>query len=341
MELQDQIRELLAKFDYISLPELGSFVKTYQSAKLSPDGKSFLPPRQSITFDTSRTFNDEVLDNLVMEKLHVERHEAQTKVRDFVEEVRKSMAKKEGASFKNVGVLRQDERGNIIFEEADDFSKASATFGLNPLTIPEKKPQTVTRLQEKPIAQTAQVVKPSPKKGKLIAITVMAAVVVLAIAFSAAFLFIPELRFWEKSDSALVLNQQSTAIEHTPEYKGSLEEGEENQMAETAGDHTDGSDDLGKTINAQTKKKKALYYEEVKQYDESIYYIISGSFVNMENAQKHCRYLESKGYKPEIIEDIGKYRVAMSKFTDKNRALRELERIRREKPTESVWLLGL
>ena len=228
-----------------------------------------MPPRQSITFDTSRTFNDEVLDNLVMEKLHVERHEAQTKVRDFVEEVRKSMAKKEGASFKNVGVLRQDERGNIIFEEADDFSKASATFGLNPLTIPEKKPQTVTRLQEKPIAQTAQVVKPSPK-GKLIAITVMAAVVVLAIAFSAAFLFIPELRFWEKSDSALVSNQQSTAIEHTPEYKGSLEEGEENQMAETAGDHTDGSDDLGKTINAQTKKKKALYYEEVKQYDEHI-----------------------------------------------------------------------
>ena len=51
--------------------------------------------------------------------------------------------------------------------------------------------------------------------------------------------------------------------------------------------------------------------------------------------------LEAKGFRPEILKSNGRYRVAMLKYTDRNRALRELDRLRKEKPNESVWLLGL
>jgi hypothetical protein len=61
----------------------------------------------------------------------------------------------------------------------------------------------------------------------------------------------------------------------------------------------------------------------------------------MDNAQILYNKLLNAGNKPEILKSDGHIRVAHSKFTDRNRALRELERLRQEKPTESVWLLGL
>jgi hypothetical protein len=341
LELQNVIKELLAKYNYISLPGLGSFVQSYQSAKLSPDGKEFLPPRQTLTFDTSRSFNDEVLERLLMERQQLIQKDAEEKVKVFVEAVRKGISSKQGVTFLNVGTLKQDEKGSIVFLEADEYTKVSSTFGLNPLSVLEKTkgkayqtpiPKSVT---EKPLAR-----KPFGKKGRNIAIAALAAVIFVGLFLSALYVFVPEFRFWEQDSTKPPQRSQLLIPEIEFENDISIEE---EFSSETATGNFDAQEvhDLTTTINTQVDKKKALFYEEAKELDANTFYIISGSFINIENAQNHYRTLEKQGYKPEMLEQQGKFRVAMCKYTDRNRALRELERLRREKPTEAVWLLGL
>jgi cell division protein FtsN len=100
-------------------------------------------------------------------------------------------------------------------------------------------------------------------------------------------------------------------------------------------------DHIVKSVEVKSSKKQALFYQEPKTPDNKTYYIISGSFISEENAQKHYDKLVGMGFKPEIIKGNGNFRVSMVKFNDKNRALNELERIRLQKPNESVWLLGI
>ena len=67
MELQKLIKLLLATNNFVSLPGLGSFIVTYKPAQLSADSQTFKPPKEFIRFDTSRTFNDEALENALVD----------------------------------------------------------------------------------------------------------------------------------------------------------------------------------------------------------------------------------------------------------------------------------
>jgi len=337
LELQNLIKELLAKYNYISLPGLGSFVQSYHSAKLSPDGNEFLPPQQTIAFDTSRTFNDEVLEKLIMERMQVKQPEAAEKVKEFVEVVKKAISSGEGMFFLNVGTLKKNRRDSIVLIEVEDKNKVSSTFGLNPISVSGKSEEKVSPI----IAPSPSVVKPLPRKplgrkGKNIAIAALAAVIFVGLFISALYVFVPEFRFWEQNiaKTPLTLKQVEPEVFLDDDL---IEEEYENTLDnDIATIH-----DLNKTLDNQVDKRKALFYEEMKDQDTKTYYIISGSYVNLENAQNYYNDLKKKGYNPELLQEDGRYRVALSKFTDRNRALRELERLRREKPTEAVWLLGI
>jgi nucleoid DNA-binding protein len=343
LELQNVIKDLLAKYNYISLPGLGSFVQSYQSAKLSSDGKEFLPPRQILTFDPSRNFNDEVLERLLIENLQLNQKDAEERVKAFVEGVRKGIASKQGITFLNVGTLKQDEKGSIVFQEADEYSKVSSTFGLEPISVSEKTKGKYQQIQKpKPVAPKPLPRKPFGKKGRNIAIASLAAVIFVGLFLSALYVFVPEFRFWEENRNKPLQSSKLQLTERQFENDISFdEEFIEETISDDFEKNANESNDLTRTIETQVDKKKALFYEEAKTLDVNTYYIISGSFVNIENAQAYYRTLEKQGYKPELLEQQGKYRVAMSKYSDRNRALRELERLRREKPTEAVWLLGL
>jgi len=338
LELKKVIKELLTSHNFISLPGLGSFVQSYEPAKLAADGKSFLPPNQAVTFDLNRTFNDEVLELYIQDRHATTGSEAMEQVKTFVEEVKKSLDSGEEVEFESVGYLKKNEAGQVELIQKDDNERISATFGLKEVKATEKrKPASHAKPKQ---TSKANVIEPKAKestkvKKSTIAVASIAAVIILGLIVGGAFFLFPELRFWDKPSTLAVIvieNDNNIASDSIHEVD-STQVFEVNDSLETTG-----SLDV---VILETDKKSALYYEEPVVQEQKTYYIIAGSFAKIENAQVLFTSLEKKGHKPEIVNSDGRFRVAISKFTDRNRALRELERLRREKPNDPVWLLGL
>jgi nucleoid DNA-binding protein len=349
--LQAVIKDLLAKYNYISLPGFGSFVQVYEPAKLTLDGKGFLPPKQVLTFDPNRVFNDEVLEHYIQDLFQLPLEEAKVEVEKFVAEVKQKLDNNESEFFQGVGTLKRDEKGSIQLQEADEMSKASSTFGLKPVAVEEKVAGKVKHhfTTSTPVHTPIQPVIPTnagdikgKRRGKPILIGFFAAVIFAGLMISTIAILFPE--FLTEQEKKPLQKFVSTQQETDKSVEGSKISGPElkvdNYEIDKQGESKT-TQDLNGSIVIQADKKKALYYEEPKPQDLKTYYIISGSFSNMENAQNQFNQLLSKGHKPEILEADGKYRVAISKFTDRNRALRELDRLRQENPSSSVWLLGL
>jgi cell division protein FtsN len=75
---------------------------------------------------------------------------------------------------------------------------------------------------------------------------------------------------------------------------------------------------------------------------EGSYHIIAGSFRDTENAEALQRKLAMEGYPAVVIEPgNGIYRVSAIAFTNKNKALEELVRFRKQTGLEDSWLMTL
>lgn len=336
MELQKIIKETLSQNTYVSLPGLGSFVQNYQPAKLSANGKELLPPVHSISFDTSRTFNDEVIEKYLKEKLAISPSRAVEVLNDFISRLRKRLENGEKADFESIGTLYYEDNV-LVFKQADESSRLSKAFGLKPVEFIGKTADK-PHFQPPIIEEKDIIAQKEPKGVNKVLVATLATIVTIGVLSSLLFLFVPLFRFWEEpiTQKHKVGEQQKKQSKSSPKeaYTDFVTDFSKTEVKEIKTPK-----EVKETIDLHADKKKALYYEEPKPKDTRTYYIISGSFVSIENAKNHYNYLQKQGFKPEILENDGKFRVAISKFSDRNRALQELERMRQSKPNESVWLL--
>jgi len=333
LEINLIIRELLAKNDYISLPGVGSFTQKYEPAFPSADGKSFIPPKQVISFDTSRTFNDEAIENYLCDQMGISHSEAANLVKIFIDKLIYNLDKGRPVKFENVGELFKNKKGKIRFEQAQDSDAALATYGLKPLEV-----EQVSSKKKGKVTETQPSVKSDSKsKSSSAKVFVVFSIIIGVAAIIAVFIFIPELRIWEKylnknqiiADSKTdsldqqVINNNSNPADSSSTKKDSIQE------------------KVDQNITDKNVKKTALYYEEPKIQESKTYYIIVGSFGKIENAQKLIDKYKERGYNPEVIKGGSMFRVSISRTTDKSKSLSDLNKFKSDNPNESVWILGM
>ncbi|BDX37337.1 hypothetical protein CYCD_06920 [Tenuifilaceae bacterium CYCD] len=348
MELESAIQELLSRLEFVSLPGLGSFVKKYESATLSSDGKSFNPPREYFIFDTSRVFNDEAIENFICEIAGVD-HKRSAKIVDkFVESLKERLSRGEDILFGGIGSLKLNEAGIVELFPSEDI--ISQTFGLGKLQVNQKPAEkkkaepvvVATKVEPKTVAAPKKVPEMTTSKPrKRIVVPVIIAVAVVSVV--AVALLVPAVRFWE--------SEGGEEIEQV--YQPNEEQGNTDDVIALAADTSVTSVDSStftssaksqvetKPVSTTTDIKSALYYQETKPSKNKTFYIIAGSFSMEANAQSLITELSSKGYKPLLIQNNNMYRVALYKFTNRDRALRELERLKSQNISGKVWLLSL
>ncbi|HCT29480.1 MAG TPA: hypothetical protein DIW31_01820 [Bacteroidales bacterium] len=334
MEINLIIRELLAKHDYISLPGIGSFTQTYEPAFPSADGKSFIPPKQVISFDTSRTFNDEAIENYLCDKMGITHAEAANMLKVYVDKVNYNLDKGRPVVFENVGELFKNKKGRLKFEQAQDNDTALATYGLKPIEVEQVSSKKVGKLKE--IKTSAK--NDSNSKTSSVKILVVFSAILGVAAISAVFVFFPEFHFWEK-----YLNKNQVAINSNSDSLNKLAGNKEQAVPvnSTLSKKDSIQEKVDKSITDKNVKKAALYYGEPKVQEGKTYYIIVGSFGKIENAQKLVDKYKERGYNPEIIKGNNMFRVSISRTTDKNKSLFELNKFKTDNPSESAWILGI
>jgi len=339
LELQKLIKLLLATNNFVSLPGLGSFIVTYKPAQLSADSQTFEPPKEFIRFDTLRTFNDEALENALVDSYGFSKTDSQEAVKKFVNEVELKLKQGKSIFFDGVGMLSKGSDGSIVFSAEDESSRISSTYGLTDIRVEpiktHEKGFTATPKQHVPSSPKVASEYNAKRYGRAFYIGIISGVLIL-LAVAASFLLIPEFRFWNYTKPVQTIAQVSVDYD-----TAQLVHSDTAKLEKDSLDVIEAQQGENVSLPVDLDKKAALYYEEPVMQQSKTFYIISGSFERIENAQIHLEKLEAKGFRPEILKSNGRYRVAMLKYTDRNRALRELDRLRKEKPNESVWLLGL
>ena len=338
------IADLLREHNRVSLPGVGAFVGVYQPAILNEETLELTPPFKEISFSKDETWNDELLEQLVSKTEEISIEEAKKRVAEAVTEITAELRKKESYPIAGLGRLLQEDL-DITFEIEAGLNLLSEAFGLETinmqvLSLPsdKKKVEAPKAIVAEP--SKAKPVEPKPmiatdmpkKKSKTPWILAGLLIVILLLAYV----------FYNDLFPSKIATTQQTKTEAT-QIKSDTSNVDQEEDTTTAEDTVE-QKVVADKIETQTEKRKALYYEEPKATSESnkTFYIIAGSFNKMQNAEKLKATLVKEGYKPEILTVEGPvFRVSMYSFTNRNRALQELSRLRDQNKERNIWLLGL
>jgi len=296
------IRELLFGHDCVIVPGFGGFIGNYTPARIDKSSSTFFPPVKQISFNRNLNHNDGLLVGRISESAKMNYVDARNLVEEFVNDIRKRLAKGEKVVFENIGSFVYNHEGNVQFEPDRDVNYHLDSYGLAPFQIAPLEGYDVRKkllkYKDKDPVRQASVRK----------ILWRAAVIIPLLA-------------------ALVVIPLTTDILKTKVQRTSLNplaniEFENNRQAVDKGK----SDDSVLNLSQPTFTEKALTSDSIvpvkeeklltDKVIEKVYCLIAGSFKSEDNASNLMKKLEAEGYKPELMKGPnGFLRVSVMRFS--------------------------
>jgi nucleoid DNA-binding protein len=325
LDIAAYIKELILTNECVILPHFGGFVTRYSPAKIDPGKKILAPPSKEIEFHSELTTDNGLLVNYIARKNKTFNTRARRLVEDFVNEINARLNNGEKVVFEGIGIFVKDTNsGRLLFDTLSDENYLMDSYGLMDLELDE--------LKKSGFAEEPGIKTPPVKiiRRKQTGIWIAASVVVIILLL---ILMIP------LTDSNYLSILRRSEKEKIVFGKRRIPE-------------QDSLKKMEQIIENATKKEVALFYSEPEQkYNEPVvnrtndnaskYYLVAGSFKRLDNAQKLKTDLLNQGYTPQILQTKnGYYRVTLSSFDNRNIAIRELEKIRRELNL-TVWILSI
>jgi len=330
LDIKKHIKELLVSNQGVIIPDLGGFVSEYEPAAFDVSENKFLPPSKKISFNPEYSYSDNLLIEFISKEEKIDNEKSAKYLKEFVNEIKLKLKKGEKVNFPEIGTLTQNPKGQIVFTQEKEANLLSNSFGLQ-------------SIQSKPIINHPKEVNiPTPVKPKktnkrLIVVSssifVFLCLVVLSWFFTNGFTDFSFL----SSREAIPKEITNSEIQNTT--KRNLDSIAQADSIKAL---------INLSIDENTDKKDALFYskpEEEKQEEQpkpefSKFYIIAGSFKQIENAEKFAEEIRAKGYNTEIIESgENLIRISIYTFTDETLALKELYKLRQKADLKSVWIL--
>ena len=139
------LQQLLSSNNRVSLPGLGAFKVAYTPASFINGGTGMTPPSKHIDFSSAEMWNDHLLENALAKKQGCSLEEAKQQLAEFVEQIERSLAKKQPVVFAGLGVLRLTDDEEYRFKAEKNEQLNSESYGLIEI---EMMPQF--KVEEKP-----------------------------------------------------------------------------------------------------------------------------------------------------------------------------------------------
>lgn len=333
MKITDHITRLLYQNDCVIIPGLGGFVSNYRSAKVHPINHTFYPPSKSILFNSKLTNDDGLLVHNISVSEDISYSKAKLMVEQFVQDCYSKLNSEGKLSFENIGVVKKDFEGNLLFDPDTSTNYLEESFGLPVFVSPPILRESIHRRLEKKFIDRKPVPERDRKNRKvywvyvvLIPILFMIGLVVLNNGFN--------IEHTQQSGVLPVTDSETLSI--NPDI---VVEDDNSKPVKPLKDlnfeDSESEVDSENTIESKPEQEQP----EIKPQGPK-YYIIGGAFRYKDNADGLIANLRNKGYdaEPAGQNPDGLYMVSYFNSEDKSEALVNLSMIRNDS-NSSAWLL--
>ncbi|WP_273568731.1 SPOR domain-containing protein [Maribacter halichondriae] len=316
MALEHYIAELLYRYNCVVVPDFGAFLTQTKSAVIDTNANTFYPPSKSLSFNAQLTSNDGLLVSYMAEAEKVSYEEMLAKLNDFVKTWKGQLIQGEHLTLANIGKLFLNSDAKIVFQPSDKVNYLTSSFGLPSFV---SAPVMREVLKEEVLAMEERIpfiITPEQKEHSEFTLRPYlkyAAIFLLAVSTG-----LTGLRFYNETVNAQQLAQeeaQQKVSEHIQEAT-----------------FFDAKPIELPTVNLDviTKKKHV-----------ATHHIVAGAFRFRKNADKKIGQLKRRGFEAEYLgtNDHGLHVVTYSRYTDAQKALRELRKIKITQ-SKDAWLLS-
>lgn len=135
INLGHHISDLLYEHDCVIVPDLGGFVANAQSASISVQAHTLVPPSKQIGFNQNLIQNDGLLANALVQKEGLEYNEAVQQLLAKAHQYKDDLKQGRRVELLKVGVLYRDRSGNVRFVPNEDENHLKTSFGLGKLYL--------------------------------------------------------------------------------------------------------------------------------------------------------------------------------------------------------------
>lgn len=136
MKIQENIAQLLYRYQCVIVPGFGAFLTEIQSAQLEKSSHSFFPPKKIISFNSYLKNNDGLLANHIAQTEKTSYEYAVSAIQYEVFNWKKTLQETGTLSIKNIGDFCLNSERNLIFTPYDQTNYLSSSFGLSPFVSP-------------------------------------------------------------------------------------------------------------------------------------------------------------------------------------------------------------
>lgn len=135
-ELAKHIECLLLDNDCVVVPQFGGFVTRQVAAERIEDECLFLPPMRTVRFNPALQSNDGLLVRSLMKTYGTGESEAKRMLQVLVLKLRQTLLENASCDFGSLGVLTQDEDGEVSFSPCQAGTVCPLYYGLDALHFP-------------------------------------------------------------------------------------------------------------------------------------------------------------------------------------------------------------
>lgn len=158
MKIEVYISQLLYRYQCVTVPGFGAFLTEIHSAQLNETTNSFFPPKKTISFNSRIKNNDGLLANHIAQAEKTSYGFAVSAIAFEVLNWKKTLDENEVILLKNIGELRLNSEGNIVFRPNDQTNYLATSFGLSPFVSPVVKKEIFEKKIEKITAKEKEAV---------------------------------------------------------------------------------------------------------------------------------------------------------------------------------------
>jgi len=306
MTLATYISDLLYRYECVIVPNFGGFVTNEISAKVNHFTHTFYAPSKQLTFNAHLQNNDGLLANYVATAENISYSEAVSIINKEVENWKFSL-KNEELELENIGSLRLNGEGKLIFEPTSVINYLTSSFGMSSYVSPAVK-RIAYKENVKQLETIAPILPSEENKRRLPAFIKYAA--------AAAIIFAMGTVGWKEYQKF--------------EYNNLVTQSElqQQKVEKTIQEATFVISNPLPTITLNVAKETYRYH------------IVAGAFREPINAEKKLEQLLQKGFNAKIL-GVNKWnltQVSYESFNSKRDAINKLNSIKKS-VSKDAWLL--